>query len=249
MVGNYRPISLISVLAKIFERLLSDRLNAYLDKHKVLSNKQYGFRKNRSTTDALDRLTELIEAAMDEKSASLVIFVDLAKAFDTVDHKQLLDCLEGIGVRGVQYSLFRSYLTDRRQCVRLNGICSDSATIEYGVPQGTVLGPLLFNIYINSLYSIDTNGTIISFADDTAIFYKNKNWDVLRQQVESDFPKIVHWCNAKLLTINFSKTKFTAYTSYSKNLPRYSELNVVIGNNILHIERTHVINYLGVQID
>lgn len=245
-VANYRPISLLSSLAKIFEMLLKKRLVKYLDKYNILSNRQFGFRDGRSTEDAIAYLTSKIGKTIDEKYPTLCIFVDLAKAFDTVSHIQLLRVLEGVGLRGTPYELLKSYLDNRQQCARVNETISGTRCVKYGVPQGTVLGPTLFNIYLNDLFKLDVVGDIVSFADDTAIIYKAPNWETLKSVAENDFKKIMKWFRSRLLTINIKKTHYVPFTSYSKYLPSYSSLEISPQMNITCVQN---IKYLGVYID
>lgn len=246
---NYRPISLISNLAKIYEKLLKKRIISYLDKNKIISARQYGFREARSTEDAMAELTANIYKSLDESKPCLCIFVDLAKAFDTVNHKKLLNTLESIGFRGTALKLMTSYLTNRSQCVGIGNIVSSNKIMEYGVPQGTVLGPLLFNIYVNDLFNVDTEGEVISFADDTVVFYKDSSWANLKKKVELDFINLIKWLNSRLLTINFKKTFFMPFSCYSDKLPTFDNLEFTVDNNQIIVHKKMHIKYLGLIID
>ena len=151
LVSNYRPISLLSIFNKLLEKLMYNRIISFLEKFSILYNNQFGFRSKHSTTQALLLLTDKIQRSIDKGMFCSGIFLDLCKAFDTVNHKILLTKLEYYGIRGVSNDWFASYLTNRRQFVSLNGINSDYQTITCGVPQGSVLGPLLFLLYINDM--------------------------------------------------------------------------------------------------
>ena len=160
---------------KIYEKLAAKRLYEYFEANKILSDKQYGFRKNRSTELAITDLIMNIKSAQDDGLYSLAIFLDLTKAFDCVDFDILLETLEGYGIKSTVLEWIRSYLTNRRCKILANGILSDSFDVTCGVPQGSVLGPLLFLIYVNELSADIPFAYIINFADDTVLFLTHKN--------------------------------------------------------------------------
>ena len=174
-VNNFRPISLLSNIDKIFEKLVHKRLTSFLLKHNLLFNKQFGFRKSHSTNQALITLTESIRKSLDNGDFSCGVFIDLQKAFDTVDHNILLRKLELYGIRGKCNNWFRSYLKGRKQYVFLNGKKSNYKEVLFGVPQGSVLGPLLFLIYINDLPKALIFSDVTLFADDTCLLYSNSS--------------------------------------------------------------------------
>lgn len=243
---NFRPISLITTYSKIFEKVLKKRLCGYLNKYNIISNRQYGFREGISTQDAILQLTSKMYSALDSNKPSLCVFIDLAKAFDTVSHTLLLESLNNIGIRGSTLDLFESYLSGRHQCVKINDFLSDLRRIEYGVPQGTVLGPILFNIYLNDLFSVQTKGNITTYADDTAIFYTAENWMVLKHIVEEDINNIKEWFDSKLLTVNFNKTYYLPICSNKNSLPTFQNLTV---SNQFQISCKTEFKYLGIIID
>ena len=174
-ISNYRPISVLPAFSKILERLVYNRLLDFINKHELLSDSQYGFRQKISTSMALIDLVDQISMSMENKKYTIGIFLDLAKAFDTVNHNILLKKLFHYGVRGTSQSWFKSYLTNRQQYVSINGINSHKLAITCGVPQGSILGPLLFILYINDLNSVSKLVSFIMFADDTNIFISGSN--------------------------------------------------------------------------
>ena len=167
--SNYRPISLLSIFSKIIEKVIYKLLYKFLEKHEILYDLQFGFRASHSIDHALVSLTEAIKNSLDNRKFGSGIFIDLQKAFDTVNHDILLTKLEHYGIRGIALDWFKSYLMDRKQHVSVNGSNSSYLTVTCGVPQGSVLGPLLFLIYINYLPQSSAKLVFYSFADDTNI--------------------------------------------------------------------------------
>lgn len=246
-VVNYRPITLISNIAKIAEKFIKARITNFIEKHHLLSDSQFGFREGRSTEDALARLTGMVYNSLDNSEASLCIFVDLSKAFDTVDHSILLDKLNVLGFRGRAHDLLRSYVSDRFQRVQVADVFSEPRPVTCGVPQGTVLGPILFLLFMNDLLAVDAGGQILSYADDTAVFYSSDSREALQRKAEIGFRKVNCWFRSNRLTVNSEKTKFLVF-SLKRHNHACSTLNIG-DTDPMEIEPVDSIKYLGVTID
>ena len=185
--SNYRPISVLPSFSKILEKPVYNRLIDYLSEHKILSDNQFGFPKHHSTEYALALLNDKISSAIDSNEVTEGIFIDLSKAFDTVNHQILLDKLQHCGIRGIAFDWFSDYLKNRQQFVQFNGCHSSHHFIKYGVPQGSILGPLLFLIYINDMCDVSKVLDFILFADDTNIFFSHKNMNVIEKTLNEEF--------------------------------------------------------------
>ena len=171
LYANYRPVSVLPIFSKFLEKVVYKRLYNFLIKYNILFDNQYGFRKNHSTALALLHLYDTLANAIDNKEYTMGVFIDLSKAFDTVNHEILLAKLQHYGIRGTPLKWFESYLSGREQFVNFNGYCSSYKLVKCGVPQGSVLGPLLFLIYINDICNVSSALDILLFADDTSIFF------------------------------------------------------------------------------
>lgn len=206
--NNYRPISLLSIFSKVLERIVKDQLVVYLQSNNILTDRQYGFRRDKSINDALFDINRDINDSVSINNRTMLIFLDLKKAFDSIDRNKLLKKLEHIGVCGIALSWFRSYLTGRQQFVSICGTDSDSLPVDYGVVQGSNLGPVLFLIYINNICKTTLNGKLYLFADDTLIYLKGKDWLDVRDKAHHDLMVLKKWFDQNLLSVNTCKTKF-----------------------------------------
>lgn len=206
IASNYRPISLLSVLGKCMERCIFKHIYNYLHSNNILIPQQSGFRPNDSTINQLLCITNDFYRAIDQGKEIRVVFFDISKAFDKVWHKGLLYKLEKIGIRGNLLLWFRSYLHDRKQCVVINGSRSEFMNVKAGVPQGSILGPLLFLIFINDLV-VDIECNIKLFADDTSVYITVENPFTSGTLLNSDLEKINEWSKKWLGSFNPNKTE------------------------------------------
>ena len=243
---NYRPISILPCFSKIIERIMYNRLYSFLTKHNIISEKQYGFRKKYATYMALIDLVDKISCNFDEKNYTVGVFLDLSKAFDTIDHTILLNKLQCYDVRGSACNWFASYLHNRKQYVVFNKSESEYKEISCGVPQGSILGPLLLILYINDIEHVSDIIKPILFADDTSLFHSHACFNTLIQEVNIQLHKFSTWFNTNKLSLNTKKSNFIICTPNGKKY-NISEAEINInGSKIKHVKCT---KFLGITID
>ena len=246
-LNNYRPISILSAISKVMERLVYNQLYEYLSKNELLSKCQSGFRHSHSTTTSLLDATNEWYANMDQGNLNSVVFVDLSKAFDTVNHSILLKKLSHYGLHAETLKWFNSYLAERRQQSLVNGYLSSAKTIKCGVPQGSILGPLLFLIYINDLPNCLKHSNPRMFADDTNITTSSKSITKLVQFVNTDLDNLNDWLLANKLSLNVTKTE-QMYIASDNSLNKISDLATIhLANK--QIRRVKKSKSLGITID
>ena len=223
-----------------------NRVYDFLEKKKCIYDLQFGFRQKHSTTHALIEITENIRKALDNKKFACGIFIDLQKAFDTVNHKILTSKLNHYGIRGTANEWFKSYLNNRSQYVSIQGFDSDIETIKHGVPQGSVLGPLLFLIYINDLNKAIKHSSVYHFADDTNLLNINSNPRHMQKQINLDLKFLYKWLLANKISLNCSKTELIFFYKPGHPIPNFN-FNIKLNGHKLH-PSTHI-KYLGIYLD
>ena len=242
-LDSYRPISLLPALGKLLEKLISVRVVRFFDAYDLFSPHQFGFRAKFSTDYAIVDIYEKLLSNFDKSLSTCAIFLDLAKAFDSVSHNILLQKLQRYGIRGNVYNFFQSYLSSRSQFVKINDAESSLMNIEFGVPQGSILGPLLFLIYINDLPEA-TNFFIKLFADDTFLCSQNQNLLCLENEVNLELHKVFIWLASNKLTLNIGKSKFMFFSNKKK-----IKHELCIKINGKKLEKCVTYKYLGVIFD
>ena len=243
--SNYRPISLVSTFSKIFEKIMHKSLYDFLEVNKILHSLQFGFRQKHSTSHTLISMTEKIRNSIDNGNNGCGIFIDLKKAFDTVNHSILLKKLDHYSIRGAPHEWFVSYLSNRKQYVSVNGHASDELIITHGVPQGSVLGPLLFLLFINDLPSVSKFLTFYLFADDTNIYYESSDLMNIQKIVNRELRKVRKWLEANRLALNIEKTNFVIFRSQQRIIT--DRIILKIGKR--KIKQESCVRFLGVLLD
>lgn len=246
-VENYRPISLLVAFSKILEHVLRRRLLTHLKTNSILHPSQYGFVERSDTTSAIMDLVSNLNEGIDNGKMVAGIFLDLSKAFDLMDHELLFQKFYMYGLRGKALDIFKNYLTDRTQRVKVNGTLSDPLHITRGCPQGSILGPILFILYINDMFNLVLNGTIRCYADDTSYFNEDTDLQSLATNSNSDINRLNEYLEDNLLVVNRSKTQLIIFRSHKRYGESSFENIFKFGDDYLVPQMN--VKYLGLILD
>lgn len=251
-LNNYRPISILPAIAHIMEKFMAKIITSFCDKFSLLSKSQYGFQKNKSTTELLEDFNDVVSKALEDNKIALVLFMDLTKAFDTIDHSNMLKKIETIGFRGPFLRYFSNYFCDRSQAVKIGNVVSNPIQTKYGIPQGSSLAPLLFNIYINDLGKQKLNSLIFQYADDTALVLPHGNYEEAVSLFQDDIDTIIDWFECNKIFLNPQKTKLMCLRNPHKqvtlNKPIFLSKDREKYNSITMAYETNA-KYLGLLFD
>ena len=245
-ISNYRPVSLLPVPGKILEKLIHNQMMTFFNKNSILCENQNGFRPNHSTLNSIANLTNDIYESINNGKVILAAFIDLKKAFDTVNHEILIKKLEHMGIRENSLKWIKSYLSNRFQRTICNNKLSKLDKIKCGVPQGSILGPLFFLVYFNDIGNIMNGVKYQLYADDTVLYCKGNNYEVCEKELQKTLDKFISWCSKNALTINTKKTKIMTFGSKNK-VKKSKQISIKINKEIIGHVPTY--KYLGIHLD
>ena len=242
--GDWRPISQICITGKLLEKIIHAQLYNYLEENNLLSKNQYGFRKNLSTGLAIFYVLKQMYSNWNEGNYTGCVFVDFSRAFDTIDHNILSEKLKMYGLDDTSQKFMLEYMANRKQTTTVNGFSSSQAQVTYGTAQGSILGPLIFILYVNDIFnSLGKDNSIHMYADDTLLMCKDNDINTVTEKAQTVFRKMSVWCEANKLSVNAGKTKYMVIRHMKAPLePNFS----VQGNKISTV---HQYEYLGILLD
>ena len=243
LAQNYRPISILPIFAKLFEKVVYKRIYNFLESQNIISPTQFGFRQNHSTEHALIYFIDFVTKSLEDGKHAIGVYLDVKKAFDSVNHTILKRKLYKYGMRGKCAELLENYLQDRTQRVKIGDHLSHPRKLTCGIPQGSVLGPLLFIIYINDLNNISNKLNIITFADDTNLFLSNKEFECLESNMNNELKRVKTWFESNKLKLNTEKTCYQVYTKHN------SSVAPKIMINDISIKCSPTVKFLGLHVD
>ena len=209
-IENYRPISVIPAISKIAEKVIHSQLTNYLEENSLINDDQFGFRRLRSTEHAAIQFTDNIKKKVNEGKLVGSVFIDLTKAFDTLSHSKLLLKLSSYGINNNELDWFKDYLFNRSQCVQYNNSLSKEEKVSCGVPQGSIVGPLLFTLFFNDFYTCLKHSRAVKYADDTVIYLAGKDTFIIESRLSADMQAISNWCTDNELILNLKKAKLSS---------------------------------------
>lgn len=255
--NNYRPIGSLSVIMKILEHHIKKQMQKYLTEHNIISDTQFGFVPKKSTQDLLELLTNKINKALSDKKVVVAISLDLTKAFDLIDYKQMINKLKKIGIGGKLLQLFISYFTDRTLNVSIGETISSSITQLYGLIQGSILSPLLFNIFVNDFAKLNFNGEVLQYADDTILFFSHTQLNLAIQKIQQDLNLAVQYFFENSIKLNGKKTKAIIFkcprTHMDALIPIQCHDPTCLANlekcNCPNLTYSESIKHLGIELD
>ena len=246
---NYRPISALPVVSKIIEKIIHRRLIEYLEQSNLLTNRQFGFRRKRSTELAATMLIDDIRRSVDSKKLVGCVFIDFSKAFDTLSHSKLISKLSAYGIADKELAWFTSYLFHRQQLIKYDGCLSQPCSVTSGVPQGSILGPLLFLIFVNDITDKIKNSKVIMYADDTVLYADGADLKTIENALSSDMSLLASWFTENELLLNLKKGKTEAMVfGTGKKLSMIADtLEIKYNEHIINVTTSY--KYLGVKLD
>ena len=245
-VNNYRPVSILPSFSKIMERIVTLKISEYFVRNELFSVAHYGFRQGLSTEDALRKLVDTLYDTFDEGRSAVGVFIDLAKAFDSINRNILFEKLHHYGIRGNSLQWIRSYFSNRHQYVYFNGVKSSLLPVNYGVIQGSIAGPLMFLIYINDIACCSSKIEFLLYADDTNVFVSSDGVDQSVDIMNAELKLLSSWLNCNALTLNKKKSHYIIFHRKRRKLLEKT-YNISIGESL--VARETCTKFLGVQVD